>query len=65
MGVVIHEVGEDNRPLQVWVDRMYETYTRAFVHAFVDNNEIHLTAPAEYYVWELVLKLIHTFIKSN
>ncbi|AMG64846.1 MULTISPECIES: peptidoglycan recognition protein family protein [Staphylococcus] len=51
MGVVIHEVGEDNRPLQVWVDRMYETYTRAFVHAFVDNNEIHLTAPAEYYVW--------------
>ncbi len=51
IGVVIHEVGEDNRTLQQWVDRMYATYERAFVHAFVDNQEIHLTAPSEYYVW--------------
>ncbi|UEX89674.1 N-acetylmuramoyl-L-alanine amidase [Staphylococcus ratti] len=50
-GIVIHEVGEDNSTLTQWVDRMYETYETAFVHAFVDNNEIHLTAPAEYYVW--------------
>lgn len=50
-GVVIHEVGEDNRTLQQWVDRMYDTYNTAFVHAFVDNKEIHLTAPSEYYVW--------------
>ena len=40
-GVVIHEVGEDNRTLQQWVDRMYDTYKIAFVHAFVDNKEIH------------------------
>lgn len=51
LGVVIHEVGEDNRTLQQWIDRMYATYNTAFVHAFVDQNEIHLTAPSEYYVW--------------
>ncbi len=51
MGVVIHEVGVDHQSLQQWVDNMYKTYTTAFVHAFVDNNEIHITAPSEYYVW--------------
>lgn len=30
---------------------MYATYNTAFVHAFVDNQEIHLTAPSKYYVW--------------
>ncbi|MFW3610995.1 N-acetylmuramoyl-L-alanine amidase [Staphylococcus caprae] len=51
IGIVIHEVGEDHRSLQDWVDQMYRTFDRAFVHAFVDNNEIHITAPSEYYVW--------------
>ncbi|EGS41157.1 peptidoglycan recognition protein family protein [Staphylococcus capitis] len=51
IGVVIHEVGEDHRSLQKWVDNMYATYNTAFVHAFVDNQEIHLTAPSKYYVW--------------
>ncbi|REI06200.1 N-acetylmuramoyl-L-alanine amidase [Staphylococcus felis] len=51
IGVIIHEVGQDHRTLQEWVDRMYATYNTAFVHAFVDQNEIRLTAPAEYYVW--------------
>lgn len=50
-GVIIHEVGEDNRTLSQWVDRMYATYDKAFVHAFVDANEIHLTASSKYYVW--------------
>ncbi|WP_206168706.1 N-acetylmuramoyl-L-alanine amidase [Staphylococcus lutrae] len=51
IGVVIHEVGEDYRSLNEWVDRMYATYDRAFVHAFVDSKEIHLTAPSKYLVW--------------
>lgn len=51
IGVVIHEVGEDYRTLQQWVDRMYATYDRAFVHAFVDANEIHITAPSNYIAW--------------
>ncbi|PCF84960.1 peptidoglycan recognition protein family protein [Staphylococcus intermedius] len=51
IGVVIHEVGEDNRTLQQWVDRMYATYNTAFVHAFVDANEIHITAPSNYIAW--------------
>ncbi|WP_432368757.1 N-acetylmuramoyl-L-alanine amidase [Staphylococcus chromogenes] len=50
-GIIIHEVGEDNRTLPQWVDRMYATYNKAFVHAFVDANEIHLTAPEQFYVW--------------
>ncbi|HEC2223639.1 TPA: N-acetylmuramoyl-L-alanine amidase [Staphylococcus delphini] len=51
IGVVIHEVGEDDRTLEQWVDRMYRTYETAFVHAFVDVNEIHITAPSEYIAW--------------
>ncbi|EHD7793180.1 autolysin [Staphylococcus pseudintermedius] len=51
IGVVIHEVGEDDRTLPQWVDRMYRTYDRAFVHAFVDEKEIRLTAPSNYLAW--------------
>ncbi|MBZ8174644.1 peptidoglycan recognition protein family protein [Staphylococcus delphini] len=51
IGIVIHEVGEDNRTLQQWVDRMYRTYETAFVHAFVDAHQIHITAPSEYIAW--------------
>lgn len=44
---------------------MYATYNTAFVHAFVDNQEIHLTAPSKYYVWGVDLKRIHTSTKLN
>lgn len=62
-GVVIHEVGEDNRTLQQWVDRMYDTYNTAFVHAFVDNKEFILPHHLNTTFGVQAKRLIHIFIR--
>lgn len=51
IGVVIHETGNSNSSLQGEVNYMYGHFNNAFVHAYVDGNQIRQTAPADYLAW--------------
>ena len=51
VGVVVHETANPNSTLSGEVNYMYNNYNNAFVHAYVDGNEIRQTAPADYLAW--------------
>jgi len=51
IGVVIHDTGNDQSTLDGEVNFMYNHWQNAFVHAYVNGNQIRQTAPADYLAW--------------
>lgn len=51
IGVVIHETANPYSTLNGEVNYMYNNWRNAFVHGYVDRNEIRQTAPFNYLSW--------------
>lgn len=51
IGFAVHETGNPNSNLSGEANYMYGHYNSAFVHAYVDANEIRQVAPADYLSW--------------
>ncbi|WP_409531499.1 GW domain-containing glycosaminoglycan-binding protein [Enterococcus gallinarum] len=50
-GIVIHETANSNSTIQNEIAYMKRNWQNAFVHAFVDHNNIIEIHPTEYYSW--------------
>nr|WP_216682664.1 hypothetical protein [Enterococcus innesii] len=62
-GVVIHETANSNSTIQNEIAYMKRNWQNAFVHAFVDHNNIIEIHPTDYYSWGPVDKLIPNLFK--
>ena len=51
LGVAIHETANPNSNIYGEINYMYGHYYNAFVHGYVDGNNIIQTAPADYLAW--------------
>ena len=50
-GIVIHETANPDSTITSEINYMSKNYENAFVHSFVDSNNITLIHPADYAVW--------------
>lgn len=50
-GIVIHETANPNSTITNEINYMSKNFENAFVHSFVDSNNITLIHPADYAVW--------------
>lgn len=51
LGVAVHETANPNSNIYGEINYMYSHYYNAFVHGYVDANNIIQTAPADYLAW--------------